>query len=59
MTEFDRIQARNASFEAMLKAQALMDEAVSSLEKDLARSLYNAHRALWLILSDKDRKGKQ
>ena len=55
MTDFDRVRLRNASYEAMMAAQDAMDHAVSDGQYQLARAIYNAHNALWLLLSDKDR----
>ena len=55
MTDFDRVRLRNASYEAMMAAQDAMDHAVSDGQYQIARAIYNAHNALWLLLSDKDR----
>lgn len=55
MNDFDRVRLRNASYEAMMAAQDAMDHAVSDGQYQLARAIYNAHNALWLLLSDKDR----
>ena len=56
MNDFDRVRLRNASYEAMLAAQDAMDHAVSDWQYELARAIYNAHNALWLILKDKEGK---
>jgi len=55
VNDFDRVRLRNASYEAMMAAQDAMDHAVSDGQYQLARAIYNAHNALWLLLSDKDR----
>lgn len=52
MNDFDCVRLRNASYEAMLAAQEAMDHAVSDGQYELARAIYNAHNALWLILKE-------
>ena len=52
MTDFDRVRLRNASYEAMLAAQEAMDHAVTDGQYQLARAIYNAHNALWMILKE-------
>ncbi len=56
VTDFDRVRLRNASYEAMLAAQAAMDHAQTDGQYQLARAIYNAHNALWLLLSEKEGK---
>lgn len=59
MTKEERIKAINMSFEAMLFAQALKDEAVTPREKGIAEAIYEAHNAIyWVLVGDK-RKEKQ
>jgi len=52
VTDFDRVRLRNASYEAMLAAQDAMDAAQTDGQYELARAIYNAHNALWLILKE-------
>ena len=50
----DRIyQIRNASFDAMIVAQAMMDGAVNPFQKNVAEALYEAHWANYQLLCDK------
>ena len=56
MTKEDRTKAINMSFEAMLFAQALMDEAVTPREKNIAEAIYEAHNAIYWILVEEKRK---
>ena len=56
MTDFDRVRLRNASYEAMMAAQDAMDYAVTDGQYELARAIYNAHDALWLLLGEKEKK---
>ena len=58
MTKEDRTKAINMSFEAMLFAQALMDEAVTPREKGIAEALYEAHNAIYWVLVGDRREGK-
>lgn len=53
MTKENLIQARNASFEAMLTAQAMMEGAVNPIQKNVAEAIYEAHNALYQTLCDK------
>ena len=54
MTKDKIYQIRNASFEAMMVAQAMMDGAVNPLQKNVAEALYEAHWANYQLLCDKD-----
>lgn len=53
MTKERIVQARNASFDAMMTAQAMMEGAVNPIQKNVAEALYEAHNALYWILCDK------
>lgn len=53
MTKDRIIQIRNASFEAMLVAQEMMEGAVNPFQKNIAEALYEAHNATYLLLCDK------
>ena len=59
MTKEDRTKAINMSFEAMLFAQALMDEAVTDRQRNIAEALYRAHWAMYLVLQDELQKMKR
>lgn len=52
MTKENFIRARNASYEAMLTAQAMMEGAVNPIQKNVAEAIYEAHNALYWILCD-------
>lgn len=53
MTKENFIRARNASYEAMLTAQAMMEGAVNPIQKNVAEAIYEAHNALYQMLCDK------
>ena len=53
MTKDRIIQIRNASFEAMMVAQSMMDGAVNPFQKNIAEALYEAHWANYQLLCDK------
>lgn len=53
MTKDRIIQIRNASFEAMLTAQAMMEGAVNPFQKNVAEAIYEAHNALYQLLCDR------
>ena len=59
MTREQIVQARNASFEAMLMAQGLMDKAVTPNEKNIAEAIYEAHNALYWVLVDIERRKRE
>ena len=42
----------------MLFAQALMDEAVTNREKNIAEAIYEAHNAIYWVLVGDRREGK-
>jgi len=44
---------RNASFDAMMTAQEMMDRVSSPMWKNFAESLYEAHWAMFQLLCDK------
>lgn len=46
-------QIRNASFEAMMVAQEMMETVSSPYWKNFAESLYEAHWANYQLLTDK------
>ena len=54
MTKEKISQIRNASFEAMLTAQEMMEKVTSPYWKNFAESLYEAHWAQYQLLCDKD-----
>ena len=54
MTKEKISQIRNASFEAMLVAQGMMEKVSSPYWKNFAESLYEAHWANYQLLCDKD-----
>lgn len=59
MTKEDRIDLMNRSYEAMLGAQRLIDEAQTDREYEIAAAIYDAHRALyWLMHDDRKREAK-
>ena len=58
MTKEERTKAINMSFEAMLMAQSLMDEAVTPREKNIAEAIYEAHNAIYWVLVGDRRGGK-
>lgn len=47
------VQIRNASFEAMMVAQEMMETVSSPYWKNFAESLYEAHWANYQLLTDK------
>ena len=59
MTREERTKAINMSFEAMLFAQDLMDEAQTPRQKGIAEALYEAHNALYWVLVEDRRREKQ
>ena len=58
MTKEERTKAINMSFDAMLFAQALKDEAVTPREKGIAEAIYEAHNAIYWVLVGDRREGK-
>lgn len=54
MTKEERSKAINMSFDAMLFAQYLMEEAQTPRQKGIAEALYEAHNALyWVLVGDR------
>lgn len=53
MTKERISQIRNASFEAMMVAQSMMDGAVNPFQKNVAEALYEAHWANYQLLCDR------
>lgn len=54
MTKEKISQIRNASFDAMMVAQEMMDKVSSPHWKNFAESLYEAHWATYQLLCDKN-----
>ena len=53
------ITARNNSFESMLKAQSMMDHAVSPFQKDEAECLYELSWAIYQIINYLEKKERK
>lgn len=58
MTKQERTEAINRSFDAMLFAERLKDEAVTGREKQIAEAIYEAHNAIYWVLVGDRRKGE-
>ena len=53
MTKEKLSEIRNASFEAMMVAQSMMEGAVTPFQKNVAEALYEAHWANYQLLCDR------
>lgn len=53
MTKEKIAQIRNASFEAMMVAQSMMEGAVNPFQKNVAEALYEAHWANYQLLTER------
>ena len=52
MTKEKIAEIRNASFEAMMVTQSMMEGAVNPIQKNVAEALYEAHWANYQLLCD-------
>ena len=60
MTKEYRAKARNAAYEGMLAAQALIDEAVTERDMVIATSLYRCLNGLyWVLVEDEKREKRE
>ena len=53
MTKEKLSEIRNASFDAMMVAQGMMDGAVNPFQMNVAEALYEAHWANYQLLCDR------
>jgi hypothetical protein len=57
MTKEERVEAINRSWEAMMFARFLKDEAATVRERGIAEAIYEAHNAIyWILCEDHKRK---